>query len=107
MTTTAYPLRIPEEIMELSRLHSRDEHTDQATTLRKFLYVGAEEYLLELVAEGRISIGRAAELLHSTVYDLHRMARRHGIELGATVEQVKLSHATGEKIFKPEAKRRR
>jgi len=40
-----------------------------------------------LVAEGRISIGRAAELLDVTVHDILDGAQRQGIELGATEEQ--------------------
>lgn len=38
--------------------------------------------VLRLVAEGRVSIGRAAELRDLTIYDLHRLAETYGIELG-------------------------
>ena len=40
------------------------------------------QYVLRLVAEGRISTGRAAELLDVTVYDLYPLAEAHGVELG-------------------------
>lgn len=100
MTTTSIPLRIPNEILTVSRLHAQEEHLDQATVLRQFLHIGAEEYLLQKVSEGRISIGRAAELLNKTVYDIQNLAKRHCIELGATPEQARKSRETARKIFK-------
>lgn len=99
MTTTPYPLRVPSEILALSRMRAEEEHLDQATTLRQFLHTGAEEYVLKLVAQGRISIGKASELLKKTVYDLQRMAQRHGIELGATPGQARRSRETAKKII--------
>lgn len=45
------------------------ERTDRATALRQFLYAGAEEYVLELLAAGRISSGKAAELPDTTVLE--------------------------------------
>ncbi len=94
MTATSYPLRIPEEVLAVSRLRAQEEHLDQATALRQFLHVGVEEYLLKLVSEGRISIGKAAEILKTTVYDIYRLAQKHGVELGATMEQAKKSRQT-------------
>lgn len=99
MSTMPYPLRISEEILSLSKLRAKDEHVDQATALRQILYLGAEEYLLRLVSEGRISIGRAAEILRGSVYDIQRAALKHGIQLGATSEQARKSRETARKIF--------
>jgi predicted HTH domain antitoxin len=98
MTTTPYPMRIPDEVLALSRLRAQEERLDQATALRQFLHVGAEEYVLKLVADGRISIGRAAELLKTTVYDIQRLAQRHGIEIGATPEQARKSRAIAKRL---------
>ena len=50
-------------------------------------------YVLKLVAEGRISVGRAAELLDQTVYDVHHLAGTYGIELGASDEQRRQSRS--------------
>ena len=99
MTTTAYPLRIPEEILSISKLRAKEEHLDQATALRQFLHTGVEKYLLHLVADGRISIGKAAELLHRSLYDLERTAKKYGIELGATAEQINKSRKNADKVF--------
>lgn len=61
-----------------------------------------DEYLvirvLGLVANGRVSIGRAAELLDLTVPDLYRLAESHGIELGASDEQRQRSRALAETL---------
>lgn len=64
------------------------------------MHVGAEEYILALVSEGRISIGKAAEILKKNIYDLQRLAKKHGIELGATAEQARKSRITTRKLFR-------
>lgn len=99
MTTISYPLRIPEEILALSKFRAEQERLDQTTALRQFLYIGAEKYLLELVSEGRISLGRAAELLRTSVYNMQHAAQKHGIPLGATSEQANKSRKTAKKII--------
>ena len=48
---------------------------------------GAEEYLLRLCSQGRISIGKAAEILHKSMYDLQESAKNKGIELGITAKE--------------------
>ena len=78
------PLRIEEDILKLAELRSKDEHTNRTTAIKQFLYSGAEEYLLRLCSQGRISIGKAAEILHKSVYDLQESAKLKSIELGIT-----------------------
>ncbi len=99
MNSTPYPLRVPGEILELSRLRAQEERLDQATALRQFLYAGVEEYVLQLIAQGRISLGKGAELLKKSVYDMQRLARRHGIEIGATKEQARKSREAAKTLF--------
>jgi hypothetical protein len=89
--TRPYPLRIPENLLHLAEVKSRDEKTDRSTALRQFLYAGAEEYVLDLLSEGRISAGRAAEILEASPHCIHQLARKHGVEIGATLEQYRRS----------------
>ena len=86
-----YPLRIPEGLMELAEAKSRAERTDRSTALRQLLYAGAEGYVLELLGEGRIGAGRAAEVLGVSVHRVHELARVRGIELGSGVEDYRRS----------------
>ncbi len=92
------PLRIPENLDALAALSAQEQQTDKATALRQWLHRGATQYVLKLVAEGRISVGRAAELLDLTVYDIHHMAETYGVELGATDEQRRQSRALVAKL---------
>ncbi len=92
------PLRIPENLDDLAALSAKEQHTDKASALRQWIHQGAAHYVLRLVAEGRISITRAAELLDMTVYDLFHLAETHHIELGATDEQRQQSRALGAKL---------
>jgi len=79
-----YPLRVPENLIALARLRSSEEHVNQSTALKQLLYAGAENYVLKLLEKGRISIGKAAELLDRSIYDIYRLANERNIELGAT-----------------------
>ena len=85
--TQVQPLRIEENILRLAEIRSKDEHTTKTTVIKQFLYSGAEEYLLRLCSQGRISIGKAAEILHKSIYDLQESAKQKGIELGITVKE--------------------
>jgi len=95
-----YPLRIPENIITLAQLRSNEEHANQSTALRQLLYSGAENYTLELLNKGRISISKAAELLDRTVYDIYRLAKERNIELGATETHFKKSKEIAKKLIK-------
>ena len=98
MKSKVVPLRIPENLDELAALIAQEQHTDKATALRQWLHRGAAQYVLRLVSEGRVSVGRASELLDLTVYDLLHMAQIEGIELGATGEQRRESRALVSKL---------
>ncbi|CAN5892294.1 hypothetical protein BH23ACT11_BH23ACT11_29990 [soil metagenome] len=81
-----YPLRIPENLVEFAEAKSRGERTDRSTALRQLLYAGAEEYVLELLSAGRISSGKAAQLLDTSVHRVHELAVERGVETGAGLE---------------------
>ena len=89
--TRPYPLRIPENLIELAEAKSRSERTDRSTALRQLLYAGAEDYVLALLAQERISAGKAAELLDTTVHRVHELARERGVEIGASLEDYRRS----------------
>lgn len=99
MGNQAYPLRIPDGIVDLARVRSAEEHVDQSTALRQLLHMGAEEYVLSLIEQGRLSVGRAAELLKISVYDIYNVAEKHNIKLGGTSEQQTKSIKTAKKIL--------
>jgi predicted HTH domain antitoxin len=98
MSTKPYALRLPKGLLELAELKSKADRTDKATALRQWLYAGAEEYVLKLLSEGRLTIGRAAELLEMSIHDVQRLAQEHGIELGATANQYHKARKTAERL---------
>jgi len=98
MTTIAYPLRIPEKLVHLAGIRSREEYVDKSTALRQLIYMGAENYVIELYSTGRISLSRAASLLDKSVHDVIRIAQKRGIRIGATEEQQRASEETAKKI---------
>ena len=93
-----YPLRIPENLITLARLRSTEEHITQSTALKQLLYAGAEDYVLELLNKGRISIGKAAELLNKSIYDIYRLAKKRNIELGTTETYYQKAKKTAKKL---------
>ena len=98
--TKVVPLRIPENLDELAGLSAQEQQMDKAATLRQWIHQGAAHYLLGRIAEGRVSVSRAAELLGVTVYDLYYMAEAHGIELGASDEQRQRSRALAAELVR-------
>lgn len=92
--STSYPLRIPEKLMKIVELREEEEYVSKATALRQLLYKGAEDFVLELYKEGRISLSRAASLLDKSTHDIIWLTRKKGIQVGATREQQKISEET-------------
>lgn len=97
--TQVQPLRIEDKIMKIAELKSKDEHTNKTVAIRQFLYSGAEEYLLRLCSQGRISIGKAAEILHKSIYDLQESAKQKGLELGITAKEYNEGRKLAEEII--------
>jgi hypothetical protein len=91
MKTKPVPIRIPEDLLTLIDLYSQDQRVDRSTAVRQWLYQVAEEYAVRLVSDGRLSIGRATELLGLSHFDIYRIAQAKGIELGGTEEQYNAS----------------
>jgi len=85
--TMPYPLRLPRGLLELADLRAAEERVDRSTALRQLLYAGAEEYVLELLQRGRISLSKAAELLDRSTWAIYELAQERGISLGATAEE--------------------
>ncbi len=104
MTTQAYPLRISKEMMEVARLRAQHHHIDQSAALRQLLYLGAEEYILGLIEEGRVSVSRAAEMLDISPLDIYHAAKKHNIRLGSTTEQWEMSSAAAASFFNSKKK---
>ncbi len=90
---------IPEKLMYIVELMSKEEYVDKTTALRQFVYLGAEDYVMNLYKEGEISLGRAAELLNKSVYDVIHKAKKKGISTGASVEQQEQSRKTAKEML--------
>lgn len=94
-----YPLRIPQKVIELAEAKAREERTDRATALRGLIYAGAEDYVVGLLAQERLSVSRAAELLDVSVHRMHLLAREKGTQMGATVEDHEQGLETARKLL--------
>jgi hypothetical protein len=84
--TMPYPLRLPRHLLELADLRAEEERVDRAMALRQLLYSGAEDYVMELLGQGRISLSKAAELLDTSTVAVMQKAEKRGMVLGATKE---------------------
>lgn len=79
-------VRLHEETLrEVDRLASRLK-TDRSEALRRFIERGLREAriddALDELREGRISMGRAAEMAGVTIYEMLDLARDRGIPFG-------------------------
>ncbi len=84
--TMPYPLRLPQHLLELADLRAEEERLDRAMALRQLLYTGAEDYVIELLGKGRISLSKAAELLDTSTVAVMQKAEKRGVVLGAAKE---------------------
>lgn len=98
--TIVQPVRLSEKLWPLIDLKSKEEHLSKSVIIRKFVYDRLEDYALDLCNRGRLSIGKAAELLDTTIYDLQEKAREKGIVLSATEESHEESRRTVDKLVK-------
>lgn len=85
--TVVYPLKLKDEIIPLIELKSKEEHTNKSIVLKQFLYKGLEDFVINLVSKGRLSTGKAAEILDLSIYDIHEIAKSKGLKLSANIEQ--------------------
>ena len=96
--TKVIPLRIPENLYEIAALKADQEHMDKATALRQWLHDGAEKYVMQALADGWISRGRAVELLDVTYYDIYPLLDKYGLDVGPSDEQIRLSHENAKNL---------
>jgi len=99
MKTKVYPLRIPNNLMELVEAISRERYIDKSTALRQLMYEGAETYVLSSIKEGRLSVSKGAEILNKSVYEIYRLAKKGKIKIGATLEQYERGAKVAEKLL--------
>ena len=86
MTSKPVPIRIPENLLAIVDLHAKETRSDRSTVMRQWLWHSAEVELVKSVSAGKLTIGRAVELLELTYYDIHRIAQENNIVLGASEE---------------------
>lgn len=99
MAKKPYPLRVPDNLLDLAEARSKEEKVDRSTALRQLMYEGAEQYVLELISEGRLSVSRGAEILNQSVHEIYRLAKKKNVEIGATEEQYEKGKETAEKTI--------
>ena len=100
MSSISYPLRVPETLMEVVELRTKEEYVDKATALRQLVYMGAEDYVMCLYKKGRISLSLAAKLLGKSVHDVLRLALEKGIKTEHRDEHHKASEKAVRKLMK-------
>ncbi len=100
MASKPYPLRIPENLLSLVDSKAKDDRTDRSTALRQLLYVGAEDYVIELLKRERISTSRAAELLDISLYRVQEMAREHNVGIPSKAEDYERGRDTARQLLK-------
>ena len=98
--TIVQPVRLSEKLGPLIDLKSKEEHLSKSVIIRKFVYDKLEDYAFDLCDRGRLSIGKAAELLDTTIYDLQEKAKEKGIVLSAAEDAHEVSGKTVDRLVK-------
>jgi len=98
--TLIQPVRLSEKIKPLIDLKTKEEHISRSVVIKQFVYEGLEGYALELCKRGRLSIGKVAEILERSIYDIQELAKEKNIILSAAEEAAEESEITTKKLIK-------
>jgi predicted HTH domain antitoxin len=90
----AVSLRVPEALLDIATMLSKDQDIDRSKILIQWLYEGTEDVVIELLEQGKISKGYAVKALDTTYYDLNGLLEAREIRLGPGNEQIKKSKET-------------
>lgn len=96
----SYSLRIPQNLEMLINLRIENEKVDKLTALRQILYLGAENYVLDLYEKGNLSLSKTSEILNKSVYDIIQLVQKRGIKTGATIDEQKISEKIAKNTWK-------
>ena len=95
--------RIPEELLKDIEYLSREEHTDKSKVIRELLVIAVKKRLLDLAlkkyVEGKISLGRAAELAQLPLVDFMKITAERKIPVHYSIDSL-------EEDFKKATKKR-
>ncbi len=98
MTTEIISTRIEKQDLKAIDLFAKEEHLDRSTFLKKLVYRSLEEYKLahafELYSEGKISLGKAAEMAGRSLWDMIELLPKHDIHLNYGKEDLEDDLAT-------------
>jgi len=95
-----YPLKLKEEIMPIIELKSKEDRTNKSIVLKQLIYQSLEDYVIRLCSRGRLSVGKAAEILDLSVHDVHKIAKEKRIKLTASKDQLQKSKDLLDKLSK-------
>ena len=63
-------------------------------------YTSVDLDVLKQLSDGQLTISEVAEMLNLSVYDVHRLADKKGIAIGATVDQYQSALQTARRLMK-------
>lgn len=64
--------------MNIAAMLSKDQDTDRSKILIQWLYKGAEDAVIQLLEQGKISKGYAVKALDTTYHDLNDLLEARG-----------------------------
>ena len=85
----------PNPLLYIAELVATERDLNYASIFVEWMRAGAENTVIELLEEGRISKGFAVDALGTTYFGLDELLKARGIRLGLTDEQLWESRETG------------
>ena len=85
----------PDPLLQIAEMVASDHGKSNLQVVTEWLSAGAENTVVALLQEGRISKGYAVEALGTTYFGLDEILETKGVRLGLTDEQLWESQETG------------
>ncbi|HEX9341544.1 MAG TPA: ribbon-helix-helix protein, CopG family [Thermoplasmata archaeon] len=83
MTEVTVSARIPRDMDKEVEEIMREEHLERSAAIRKLLHLGLDRYrqerALRLLAEGKVTLSRAAEIARMSLWELADLVRERKI----------------------------
>ena len=92
ISVSTVSVRLDKETIRLLDEIVKDEKAERSDVIRKLLHRALQEWrverALQLLRQGKISVGKAAEFTGMTVSEILELAAEHGITVGYSLEDL-------------------
>lgn len=94
--------RLPKKEVKEIEAFAKEEDLDKSTFVKKLIHKSLEEYKIEyafsLYKEGKVSLGKAAQIAGKSLWDMIELMKKYDVYLNYTIEDLERDIKTIKKV---------